>query len=279
MGAMPNPSTHDSLRHYADRRIFGSVDALPERDVRRFVEFAHETARVARAEPRRLYSWAIAEVGRLVPSDAVWHIESNRGVLTTSEASLVRVRANDPRFEAYRNRSDVIAAWNERLAYEHPTAVFRLQRPFDFRPLRLSDFMTLTPLRQLEAYDVLLRPFGFTRTVNVGYRGSRGLNEVVCARTRLDFTDRELMLLELAATAIGLAVRDPAPVVPSELALTAKEAEVLDRVARGCSNAEIAQALSVAPGTIKKHLDNIYAKLGVRNRVQAARAWLDATRD
>jgi DNA-binding CsgD family transcriptional regulator len=253
--------------------------ALPERDIRCFVEFAHETARVARAEPRRLYQWAIEGIGELVPSDGVWHIESNRGVAGGFDASVIRVRAADPRFEAFRNGRDVIAAWNERLAYEHPTASYRLRRPFDFQPLRLSDFTTLTGFRQLEVYDVLLRPFGLAWTANVGYRGPRGLNELVCARTHLDFSDRELMLLNLAATAVGLAARDPAPAVPPALALTAREAEVLERVARGCSNAEIAQALSVAPGTIKKHLDNIFAKLGVRNRLQAARAWLEVTQD
>jgi regulatory LuxR family protein len=40
--------------------------------------------------------------------------------------------------------------------------------------------------------------------------------------------------------------------------------------------ADDALALSLAPGTVKKHLDNIYTKLGVRNRVEAARAWQTA---
>ncbi len=137
------------------------MTALPERDVRRFVEFAQETACVARVEPRRLYRWTIEGIGELVPSDAVWQIESNRSELNGSEASLIRVRADDPRFEAFRNGRDVIAAWNERLAYESPSAAYRLRRPLNLRVLQLSDFMTLTRFRQLEVYDVLLRPFGF----------------------------------------------------------------------------------------------------------------------
>jgi hypothetical protein len=35
--------------------------------------------------------------------------------------------------------------------------------------------------------------------------------------------------------------------------------------------------LNVAPGTVKKHLDNIFEKLGVRNRVGAARIWIAAS--
>jgi DNA-binding CsgD family transcriptional regulator len=53
------------------------------------------------------------------------------------------------------------------------------------------------------------------------------------------------------------------------LGLTRREAEVLTWVARGKSNAEIAAALFIAPGTVKKHLEHIYAKLGVRTRTEA----------
>ena len=49
---------------------------------------------------------------------------------------------------------------------------------------------------------------------------------------------------------------------------------MLRLVADGLSNAAIASALVIAPGTVKKHLDNIYGKLGVENRTQAARALL-----
>jgi DNA-binding CsgD family transcriptional regulator len=54
-----------------------------------------------------------------------------------------------------------------------------------------------------------------------------------------------------------------------EVALTAREREVLSWVARGKTNAEIAQMLWLAPSTVRKHLENVYTKLGVSTRTAA----------
>jgi DNA-binding NarL/FixJ family response regulator len=54
--------------------------------------------------------------------------------------------------------------------------------------------------------------------------------------------------------------------------LTNRERELVDALAEGCSNTEIAERLMIAPTTVRKHLENIYAKLGVNNRTAAVAA-------
>lgn len=62
---------------------------------------------------------------------------------------------------------------------------------------------------------------------------------------------------------------DPLRVHASE-ALTPRQLQVVERLHRGCSNKEIARELGVMEDTVKKHLQSVFAKLGVHRRVLVA---------
>jgi DNA-binding CsgD family transcriptional regulator len=60
-----------------------------------------------------------------------------------------------------------------------------------------------------------------------------------------------------------------APAMSRAAALTARQREVLDLVATGSTNAEIAALLGLSSGTVRKHLESAYRALGARNRAEA----------
>jgi DNA-binding NarL/FixJ family response regulator len=66
------------------------------------------------------------------------------------------------------------------------------------------------------------------------------------------------------------APRSTAPAATALAGLTAREAEVLDGLCRGASNAEIATRLYLSPKTVEHHVSRVLAKLGVRTRAAAA---------
>ena len=68
------------------------------------------------------------------------------------------------------------------------------------------------------------------------------------------------------------------PEFTSEFGLTTREGEVLSWLSKGKTNRDIAQILGLSPRTVDKHLEQIYAKLGVENRTAAAAIATSTTR-
>ncbi|MER5730615.1 response regulator transcription factor [Streptomyces sp. NPDC002138] len=75
------------------------------------------------------------------------------------------------------------------------------------------------------------------------------------------------VLSPAVASRLVTAVRTPA--APADEPLSAREREVLELVAKGTSNREIARALFISEATVKTHLTHIYGKLRAKDRAEA----------
>jgi len=69
--------------------------------------------------------------------------------------------------------------------------------------------------------------------------------------------------------ALGIPLFDENAPSGTELQLTGRERDVLERVAAGATNREIALELHLSPHTVKEHTSALYRKLDVRNRAEA----------
>lgn len=103
----------------------------------------------------------------------------------------------------------------------------------------------------------------------IGFRnGSDSIVQIAFDRHHTGFTDRDVAMLRMLAPLIARLVRErPTPALPATL--TTQERRVLSHVAAGKSNGEIAQALFIAPSTVRKHLEHAFRKLGVTSRTAA----------
>ena len=95
-------------------------------------------------------------------------------------------------------------------------------------------------------------------------RGSRQLR----INLRRDGEQRILLLEEQVGTSPGERL--------ASLGLSARQAEVLDWVARGKTNKEVATILGLSERTVHHHLEQVYRTLGVDNRTAAARIAMNA---
>jgi DNA-binding CsgD family transcriptional regulator len=150
--------------------------------------------------------------------------------------------------------------------------------PFAGHAARWSDLLTRRRLHSLDVYAEVGKPLELEYQLELwmvtptGVRGGFAFD-----RAERDFTERDVDMLDTLRPHLAQLWQNAQlrrrPVAAS--LLTPREREIIAWVARGKTNGEIAGILYVAPGTVRKHLDNVFAKLGVPNRAAAvARAFL-----
>ena len=138
---------------------------------------------------------------------------------------------------------------------------------------RISDLVPTDAFQETPLYNDYYRPIGIRHTMAVPIHvDQRLLVSFVFNRAASAFGDRELQLAETVRPHLANLYRlgGTAPRMAGA-PLTAREREVLEWVAAGKTNRDIASILGARPRTIEKHLERIYEKLGVETRTAAVR--------
>ena len=151
---------------------------------------------------------------------------------------------------------------------------------------RISDSIPFARFREGALYDEYYRRIGIDHAMALPlYVDGDTLVSFVLNRRRRDFSDRDRDVLDLAtATLAGIyrSVRLPRrsgrAAARLVAALTGREQQVIEWLAAGKTDRDIAAILGCSHRTVQKHLQRIYEKLGVETRTAAALRWLGASR-
>jgi DNA-binding CsgD family transcriptional regulator len=236
---------------------------LSRRDLERALEFVQLASSADGPEP--FPRPVVESLAQLVPGQSVayheWDLRSREVPTMAVEVPV----ASTPRHVAEARRH---------FCRTYPLSILRLNGVA--RPSAISDFISLRLLHRLDYYDYVLRPSGVEHQMRLWLPASPTVSRVFCFNRRStdhDFGEREHGLLELlrpflAATRERFELRRAGPPLTVD-GLTEREAEILTWVARGKTNHEIAVLLVVSAHTVRKHLENIYAKLDVHTRTAA----------
>ncbi|MGH3917265.1 MAG: response regulator transcription factor [Pseudonocardiaceae bacterium] len=170
-------------------------------------------------------------------------------------------------------------------------ARLRPNGPFPGEPFRISDLMSRRQWRDNPVAREVLPEASDQLGVMLGAHNG-AMRNVVLTRSGHTFTDHQRDLLSLTLRHVTVAVEraSPQPLVglqiptqpvqlvsshpggataPVDAALSRRQRQVLAMVAQGWTDAQIASRLHISPRTVSKHLEHIYARLGVPNRAAA----------
>jgi DNA-binding CsgD family transcriptional regulator len=164
-----------------------------------------------------------------------------------------------------------------------PTLDFR-ERTGKLDAIRTSDLIERRRYLELPIFREYFRPAGLDHVMDLGMPAPHGRLRSFVLFRRLgasDFSERDLAVLEvlrphlyrleahaaLRRQLVGVLSQHDAEHDSGIYAvLTRRERQIAELLGEGLTNAEIAATLWVAPSTVKKHLEHIYAKTGVGRR-------------
>jgi DNA-binding CsgD family transcriptional regulator len=243
------------------------MERLDARDLAHVGQFVAEAGEIEGDEPFPPAFLAVLQ--RLVPCEEVTFSELDR--IAQVELGLTRFP------EADLHDVPEIRYWAIR--QEHPIC-WHHEVTRDWRAYRLTDFVTRRQLRRSRIYAEWFRPAGVEHELAFGLDSPLTHTKVFIFDRPggPDFDERDRVVLDVLRPYLAMRYRAARGVreTPEEAGtgfdLTPREREVLALVAEGQTNAQIAERLWISAGTVRRHLENAYAKLGVHTRTAAVRA-------
>ncbi len=222
----------------------------------------------AAPECDRIDHWLLERIAGLIESESLGYTQFD------AECRLLRdAEYPGPPWVPTAHQLELLKSQNVFSNYAKRTA----QPHFSAR--RITDVVDIRVFKRSELYHVLEDTPHAIQMRMPGPLGGHWTLEL--NRGARNYSERDLRLIDalrpsliayeahrvLAARLAELQAVSPRS-VPDQM-LSKRENEVLDLVAAGASNAQIAENLWISPATVKKHLENVYDKLAVGSRTAA----------
>jgi DNA-binding CsgD family transcriptional regulator len=235
---------------------------LSEKDLRRVLDVVSPEA--VASEVGEMPHEVLRGLSELIPSAGVSFVvwdESKREILTCHRVCLT----DDP-------------GWDDGMAelfwggYDECKAVSGLSELGESGQVNVwQDYYSHRQFARSPMYELYRRQGTYHRMM-VRLRPRRGLErrlQITREPGDVGFTERDKMLMRLLRPHLT-GIRDRIESDRDGAALlTPRQRELLRLVAGGSTNRQIGRELGVSEGTVRKHLENVYARLGVQNRTQA----------
>lgn len=259
---------------------------LSRADLEATLHFASEVSTAA-PQTDRADGWLLERISDMIGLEIAsysQHVDSSGSLLNDSE---------------YQPGKPATEPWTPT---EHEWELLKTQNPFSalarrtgdpyFSARRISDLVDMDMYSRCELFEVLDMAT-MPHEIQMRMPGQHGTHWTLSmVRGGRNYSVRDLLMLDALRPALiayesqralarmvvelqALRLAEPRRAALADAAevagtmLTARETEVLDLVARGASNAQIAERLWISPGTVRKHLEHIYLKLDVGSRTGA----------
>ncbi|WP_188196834.1 alpha/beta fold hydrolase [Nonomuraea sp. SYSU D8015] len=179
----------------------------------------------------------------------------------------------EPDIEVVGEAADGAEAVHQALWRRPDVVVMDLRMPYvdGIAAIRqLTDVETPSRVLALTTFDTDEYLFGALQSGAAGFLLKDSDPELLLAAVRALHRGHGLVDPQVTTRLIHRFARlSPVPATGAHQRLTTRELEVLRHLARGLSNAEIAQALTIEEGTVKTHVASLLRKLGLTTRVRA----------